>query len=820
MKRFFISFVVVLMSSMLMAQTPDGLTCETAIPVNKSYEGKVPQAGTYYYRASTYDLPLTCYFYPDATITQTPTIEVDFSCTPGQYDDPNLDFMIQSASGWGVNVPIKFTFARSFDEFNRELYSLSINESYREIMTLFNITYDIEVFVKVNAPCGGDVRMTPDTTFRSCVESSEWLNLPDTIMAGVQHEMDSYVLPFADWQNDSIRFRWTGKETPVQVWIGEDCEFEFKTSGENCALDMFVLNPDAGNGENIRDFSKNDIKEYVSLFGKGGVYYLRTVSGETGELIVEKKPMAESMRNAIQLVFNEPTHVEAKATEQVYFFSTSWEEKSILWSSSADCPVTAYFSDNVQFTASESDEHVFMTYDFSTADNGTELTLSKKQMKEICKNVEGDHVFVKFISARPTEITPTLWGAGVCVEATDEIYLRDSVVLQKNATSTAWRVNINQWAKQDMMLYWQGTSALTVFLCDTCKGFNLKKNNEHVKIYRDLKVNTDGSRDTIILTQEELLAAAEYADADGFMYFRFNNSAKGGLIAKPYLQLDEIDATPLVIDSTINIPLEAIDETFYFTRKWANQSVEFVTNSTDSVVAFVSTSLDFDIMSAEPQYIAAYPFFVKDNQRRLQISKFQFSELFTETANDILYIIFYASNAVQITPTIWNACACVENSLELLPNDKKNIPAYSQNTVYRVNYDLWKDSDVTLHWSGVDTLWAYMATQCDFNMVPTNMYVLNSSDVDILPNDTMVIGEEVRVKAIENERLPEDGFLYFRFYSKKLGVLTTTAYRIDDTGIFSPVIKDTVKRNIICTPDGRIYILVGEDRYTILGEKL
>ena len=222
MKRFFISFVVVLMSSMLMAQTPDGLTCETAIPVNKSYEGKVPQAGTYYYRASTYDLPLTCYFYPDATITQTPTIEVDFSCTPGQYDDPNLDFMIQSASGWGVNVPIKFTFARSFDEFNRELYSLSINESYREIMTLFNITYDIEVFVKVNAPCGGDVRMTPDTTFRSCVESSEWLNLPDTIMAGVQHEMDSYVLPFADWQNDSIRFRWTGKETPVQVWIGED----------------------------------------------------------------------------------------------------------------------------------------------------------------------------------------------------------------------------------------------------------------------------------------------------------------------------------------------------------------------------------------------------------------------------------------------------------------------------------------------------------------------------------------------------------------------------------------------------------------------
>lgn len=821
MKRLFLFFVAVLMmSSMLMAQTPDGLTCENAIPVDKSYEGEIPQAGTYYYRASTYDLPMTCYYYPTSSLNEVPQIKVDFTCTPGVYDDPNLDYIIQSASGWGIKTPIVFSLTRSFDEYNREVYSLTIDESYRELMTLFGITYDIEAIIQVDAPCAGKVQMSPDTTFRSCVENSEWLTLPDTIVTGVQHETDSYVLPFADWVNDSIRFRWTGTEAPVTIWMGEDCEFEFKTSGDNCALEMFVLNPDAGNGENVRDFSRAEIAQYISLFGHGGVYYLRTACAEDGQLIIEPKPMNEAMKDAIQLNLNTTVQVEAKATEQVYFFQTSWEDKSILWESTADCPVTAYFSNDVKFVADASDEHVFATYAFATADNGTELTLSKKQMKELCRGVSGDHVFVKFISAQPTNITPMLWGAGACIENTDEIYLRDSVTLQKNANTTAWRVNIHQWAKQDMMLYWKGTSTIKAFLCDTCKGFNLNKTNEHVKIYKEATINTDGSRDTIILTQEELLAAAEYADADGFMYFRFNNSAKGALIAKPYVRLDEINATPLVIDSTINIPIETVEETFYFTRDWTKQSVEFVTNSADSVVAYVATKADFDISAKEPQYIAAYPFFVKDNQRHLQISKFQFSELFENTSNDILYVIFYASNTVQITPIIWSACACVENSLELLANDKKNIPAYSQNTVYRVNYDLWKESDVTLHWAGTDTLWAYMATQCDFNMVATNMHVLNTEDVDILPNDTMVIGEEVRVKAIDNERLPEDGFLYFRFYSKKSGVLTTTAYRIDNTGIFSPTIKDTDKRRIICTPDGRIYILVGEERYTILGEKL
>ena len=59
-------FVALFVASVsIFAQTPDGLSCETAIPVDADYSGTVPAAGTYYYSASTYDLPITCYFYPE-----------------------------------------------------------------------------------------------------------------------------------------------------------------------------------------------------------------------------------------------------------------------------------------------------------------------------------------------------------------------------------------------------------------------------------------------------------------------------------------------------------------------------------------------------------------------------------------------------------------------------------------------------------------------------------------------------------------------------------------------------------------------------------
>ena len=43
---FLLVAMLVLASNMVLAQEPDGLTCENAIPVDTSYVGSVPAAGT------------------------------------------------------------------------------------------------------------------------------------------------------------------------------------------------------------------------------------------------------------------------------------------------------------------------------------------------------------------------------------------------------------------------------------------------------------------------------------------------------------------------------------------------------------------------------------------------------------------------------------------------------------------------------------------------------------------------------------------------------------------------------------------------------
>ena len=767
--------IAVLFSSIcvLNAQAPDGLSCETAIPVDKSYEGSVPAAGTYYYSVSTYDLPMTCYFYPEESLAVVPKIYADFSCTPGVYDDPNIDFMIKSASGWGVKTPIQFTFVRDWSIEDREAYTLTMDESYRELMALFNITYDVTVNVQFYAPSAGEVRMTPDTLFRSCIENSKWLTMPDVITTGDGHEVDSYVLPFVDWQNDSIRFRWTGTQEPVTVWIGETCDFELKTTGENCALDMFVLNPDAGNEEHIRNYTSEEIQQYISLFGKGGMYYLRTVCAEEGQLILENKPMNEAMRNATQLEVNKSSVVEAYDKDQVYYFPVTWADYSMIWSSSSNGTVTAYFSSDIHFEASEDDANVFAVQNFTKAVSGTELALSRKQMQDICKKADGDHIFVKFVSSKYTSITPTLWGVGSCGENTDELQINDSVTLQKNANSTAWRVDIEKWAKQDMLLYWKGTSAFKAFLGDTCKGYNLNKTNQHVKIYKEISINTDGSRDTIRITQDELLAAAEYADSDGFLYFRFSNSAKGDLIVKATEPVViESTSVPLAFDSTINVMKSHVDTIYHFTDDWAETDVEFVANKAETIVAYIATTDKVD--PEQGNYFAAYTFAVEKNQSRLQFSAKQIASILKKTVDGKIYVAFYSNSDVQVTPKIWNACECVRESYELLLGASEYIPARSQDVVYRINYNQWKDYDVTLYWSGNKSMMAYLAYDCEFNLSADNKYVLNKEDVEIWPNDSIVIGDNVRTRAIDMGLLPEDGFLYFRFYSTSAGTLSTS----------------------------------------------
>lgn len=599
MKKFFSVILCVTCALTLLAQTPDGLTCETAIPVDTSYTGSIPTPGVYYYTAGTYDLPLTCYFYPtDAEVTEL-YMDVDFTCTPGVYDDPNIAELLDPNFGWGIPMPIRFDdFKKETDsETNRVYYTVSVSEFYRELMSDLGLSYNVQAVVKVTTSSAGDIRMAPDTTFKACVENSQWLEAPTSVPTGLLYADDVYVFPMTDWANDSVYFRWTGTIEPVQIWIGKDCGFNLSTSGDNPAYAYHQIEPDKGKGENVWVLTEKMMKEYVDILGQGGIYYLRFVSAENAQVIFDQKPVEGPMRDAIRLDLGESVNIKANDTEQVYYFPADWKQRSIMFESSVNTQISAYFSKDVVFEPTSTDANVFAVCDFT---NG-ELGLSVEEMMALLESVSSKFVFVKFVAQKSTTITPINWNPCNCVRFSTEIYPNDLVSVKQSAPNEYYRINYALWSKNNIQFNWDANNSIKVYLADTCGGYTLSSSNKHVLLYKSMKANT-----SFEITGAELREREEHVDSDGYLYFRFNASAAGDLIVTatpdPTIQPDE-PTSPCVLNS---IELKAndklilnLDSAFTIYRinyaAWKDKGISFSWTGTTDLHTFVAETCDFAV---------------------------------------------------------------------------------------------------------------------------------------------------------------------------------------------------------------------------------
>lgn len=603
MKKFFSVILCVTCALALSAQTPDGLTCENAIPVDSTYTGSISAPGTYYFTAWTYDLPLTCYFYPEDEVVTELYLDIDFSCTPGVYDDPNIEELLDVTMGWGIKMPIHFDdFIVDTDANGRTYYSLSVSEVYRELMSNFGLTSDVQAFVKVVTSSAGSITMAPDTQFRNCVENSEWLTLPSVVDVNVLGGEESYILPLADWQNDSVRFVWNGKTAPVQVWMGTNCDFDLTLSGENAAVDQFELLPEGGNGENVFVLTKQMIIDYINYLEKGGIYYVRFVSPETAELVVEKQPIAGPMADAIRLEVNENVKVDANDVEQVYYFPLSWSKRNIQFVSSVNTPVKAYFAKDVVFEANDTESLLIATKGFVVQDGEMQLSLSEKELNALCDVVDGDFVFVKFIASKATTITPLYWDACVCAKASAEIYTEDYVAIPRRNTNSVWRIYYDDWKKYDTKLYWEGSSSVKVYLLDTCSG-TLPTSGGSTVLYHQFVVKS-GKTDTLTITSDQWKSWADRVSEDGYLYFRFNANSVGNLsVTSTLVDIPVLPSSPcveasLLINSGDQLTLN-LDSAFTIYRieyaAWKDKGISLSWTGTTDLHTFVAETCTFAV---------------------------------------------------------------------------------------------------------------------------------------------------------------------------------------------------------------------------------
>ena len=293
MKHLFSILFVVLFATSMLAQT--GLTCEDPIPVDKSYVGTVNAGDELWYTASTWDLPMHVYFSPNIPDSKrSPEVMIDFTCDPGVYTDHKLDSVLKILKTMNVHMPVDLLCDKVVRNGKVE-WDLSIDESYRDQLTEYGLTHNIQAFVKVYYPDGGEIRLTPDQQFQNCMENGRYVKLGDTIDVAANDDNTMLVFPFSEWKNDSIRFVWIG-DKDARVWVAEEeCQFT-PTDASIYIKAKYDLNQNT-----IKKLYPEDMQLAIDNWIGKGIFYGKVLSAAPGKLVVERIPLGEIQGGATLL---------------------------------------------------------------------------------------------------------------------------------------------------------------------------------------------------------------------------------------------------------------------------------------------------------------------------------------------------------------------------------------------------------------------------------------------------------------------------------------------------------------------------------------
>ncbi len=535
-KKLFLALAVVLMTTTAVAQT--GLTCEDPIPVDENYTGTVSGPCELWYSAYTYDLPLNVHFIPDnANSERSPKVEIDFTCTPGVYADKKLDSLVNLVDDYDVTFPLTL-FCDYVEKNGKVEWDLSVNKSYREQLAEFGIPYNVQAFIKVTYYESGRITLKPDELFRGCMAKSEYVNLGDTINVVANDADRTFVFPYVDWKNDSIRFVWTGDQ-PVTIYEAvQECDFTPSTTSPYLRT-SYTISSDAP-----KKMYSSEMKAAIDNNIGAGLFYAKVMSGVSGQLIIEKIPMPAAQGGAVLLEYGKT--VEVADSNQLFCFPRTWVD-AVEFLAPTTYRIEMYAANLIDFTPSFDDKNILAYYPFFLDDNTRKLQLSNPDLSQLTSKAVDDYIYVRFRCKVPTTITPMVWTPLSCASQSLLVVSDRKIVLPKNSKTRLFRFRYDDWKGYDITFDWLGNSSLSTYIADTCM-FTLTSGAPNVLLYKSI------SRKSLYTVPFETIDLwADSVDAEGFIYARFNTTAQGSLYIiseRPEPEPEPDPVSPCVAGST------------------------------------------------------------------------------------------------------------------------------------------------------------------------------------------------------------------------------------------------------------------------------
>ena len=482
-----------------------GTTCYTAIPLGKEYKADITKPQTVWYSAWTFDLPLSVYFKPQNETDPIPDVEMDFSCTSGYYTDSILCSLFCASADAYVSMPHKPKLNSEYKD-GELYYYITMGKTYRDLLLRVGISYNVEVFVKVTYKSPGTISIAPDDMFSSCMDGAKFMQFGDTVRVKANDKDRHVIVPYIQWQEDSIYYIWKG-DKQATLTVATECKHD-PTDGEDESILQRLKLPV---GDSVK-VSSEKLKNYVK-FGEAGMLFAKCYAPSEGVLKVIRVPQAPPRGGAKLLKYGQRVIVNANDTNALYAIPQSWDTATI-FSTPTDHIFRMYIGTEPDFYTKDA----IATYQFLPKDKGHWLGLFTEEMKTLWTKTTEHYLYVRFACSSHTTILPERWSPSECMSK--------ELVSKTTASITAWkgtfyRFYYYDWAGGDMTLQWlsQVTNCPT-YIGDTCS-FPANGDNEHILASKTIAKNS-----TWTIKKENLDTWANRIDPDGYFYVRFEPSKK------------------------------------------------------------------------------------------------------------------------------------------------------------------------------------------------------------------------------------------------------------------------------------------------------
>ena len=388
-------------------------------------------------------------------------------------------------------------------------------------MLQVGIDYNVEVFVKVTYKSAGTISLAPDNLFSNCVDGAKFMHFGDTVQVAASDVNRHVIVPYVQWQEDTIRYVWTGT-APCRGVVGNSCDFDpsatyTELSENENVLQIFDLQP----GESFT-VTADLLYSYVhddEYPNEAGMYFAKFYSTAPGKIQVVKVPRALPRKNATLLRHGHTYPLNANDTA-VFAIPTSWNDDTL--HTMFITPTSHVFRMSIATDPDFSDAHILKTYQFDKANTGHWLGIYGTEVKTFWEKTTEQYLYVRFDCSEVTTISLEKWKPSSCFNSATLINSRDTTFRAPRASTTKYKFNYEQLRGGDWSFTFTPAASYKVFIGTDC---NLTSSTtaSNLLTYRQ----TTSAQNKANIKAEKIDEWAPSIDEEGYVYVYIYHTNSG-----------------------------------------------------------------------------------------------------------------------------------------------------------------------------------------------------------------------------------------------------------------------------------------------------